>query len=207
MNRTLRRRILMAALLSTALGFGGNTVTSAGAAEPIARKRSPAASNLIRAAAEVIAIDHASRVLMLKREDGNTVTVIAEGRIGNLARVSVGDIVVAQYGHARAISLKKAPAATAESDAAAEPAPVTATPAGKSRKRAIIADIIAIDDRTGEATLKGLNGEVVDVVFQNRKLLSSVRIGDRVKAEYTDAVAVAIKPAGRAIPPKRHPAP
>lgn len=199
MKPPIRRHLTIATLLATALV---SAPLAAGThSEPPARKRSAAGSQLIRAAAEVIAIDPATRTLKLKREDGNTVTVSAGPRVADLVRISVGDLVVAQYGLARALTLKKIPAA-ANGEAAA--APAAASPTGTPQRRAIVADIIAIDDRTGQATLKGLGGDVVDVVFRNRKVLASVRIGDRVRAEYADAVAVSITPAGRTIPQKRH---
>ncbi|HEX5803415.1 MAG TPA: hypothetical protein VFY24_10345 [Azospira sp.] len=200
MNRTTSLGTLGALLLAFALGPGN----PAAAAEPLG-ERGPkksalaAGKELIRAAAEVLAIDPSSRTVTLKREDGNTLTVIADKRVTNLAQVSVGDIVIAQYGHARAISLKKT-AATADDTAAVAPATK-----GSPQKRSLVADIIAIDDRTGQATLKGINGAIVDVVFSNRKALKAVRIGDRVKLEYTDAIAISIKPAGQAVSPRRQP--
>lgn len=208
MKRTTKRNIASALLLALLAG----TATFATAADmatgkPAHKRTGKAAGELIRAAAEVIAIDHPTRTLTLKREDGNTLTVVADSRVRNLAQVSVGDIVVAQYGHARALSLKRA--AVPRNDGENGEAPAAAQPrtADAQRKRTIIADIIAIDDRTGQATLKGQKGEVVDVVVKNRKLLTAVRIGDRVELEYTDAVAVSIKPAGKAVPPKRHSSP
>lgn len=197
MNRTTRFSKL-ALLLTFALGPG----SPAAASDSVRPAKSAViAGKLIRAAAEVLAIDPISRTVTLKREDGNTLTVIADKRVTNLAQVSVGDIVIAQYGHARAISLKKTVAAATD-DAAAIPAAK-----GNPPKRSLIADIIAIDDRTGQATLKGINGAIVDVVFSNRKALKAVRIGDRVKLEYTDAIAISIKPAGQAVSPRRQQSP
>lgn len=200
--------IASAALLALLTSFAAFATASDVATGKSAHKRAgKIAGDLIRAAAEVIAIDQPTRTLTLRREDGNTLTVVADSRIRNLALVSVGDIVVAQYGHAQALSLKKVlvPRNDGENGGTSRPEPPRA--ADGRRKRTIVADIIAIDDRTGQATLKGQKGEVVDVVVKNRKLLAAVRIGDQVELEYTDAVAVSIKPAGKAIPPKRHASP
>ncbi len=198
-------RLVTLSLTVLALCFG-TTAMSADSGSGVATRKTgtSGASKLIRAAAEVVAINPATRTLILKREDGNTVTVLASPRVGSLEHVHVGDIVVAQYGHARAISLKRTAALASESGtpAVTPQKATTSVPPGRVR-RELVADIIAIDDRTGEATLKGQNGEVVDVVVGNRKLLAAVRIGDRVRLEYTDAVAMAIKPAGKAISPKR----
>lgn len=202
MKRTTPRPLLGALLLALSLGSVGAAAADANG-QPPGKRSSRTGGELIRAAAEVVAVDHATRTLTLKREDGNTLTVVADGRVRNLAQVSVGDIVVAQYGHARALSLKKP--AVARHDAENAPPPVRMAD-GRVR-RTIVADIIAIDDRTGQATLKSTKGEVVDVVVSKRKLLAAVRIGDQVELEYTDAVAVAIKPAGKAVPARRSAAP
>lgn len=201
MNRKTSFGTLGALLLAFTLGLGN----PASAAEPLGesgpKKSAVTGKELIRAAAEVLAIDPASRTVTLKREDGNTLTVIADKRVANLAQVSVGDIVIAQYGHARAISLKKTTAT------AGDAAVATPSVKGSPQKRSLVADIIAIDDRTGQATLKGINGAIVDVVFSNRKALKAVRIGDRVKLEYTDAIAISLKPAGQAVSPRRQQSP
>lgn len=198
MTRTTRCYALLCALLLI-IGFapGSPTVAaemSGGAGSP--KRTSATGKELIRAAAEVLAVDVANRSVKLKREDGNTLTVIADKRVGNLAQVSVGDIVIVQYGHARAISLRK----IASSEPLSTPGPQSRT---QPPKRALIADLIAIDDRTGQATLKGDDDTIVDVVFRNRNTLAAVRIGDRVRLEYTDAIAVSIRPAGQTVTPRR----
>jgi len=199
LNARYLHRLAGILILALALPFSG----AVNGAERAGRTAGIPDSQLIRAAAEVLAIDPATRTLTLRREDGNTLTVVADKRIGNLSLVRVGDIVIARYGHARALSLRKA--RPGESEAATESAsrPPARPPVGGLGRRTLIGDIIAIDDRTRQATLKGLSGEVVDVVFARRHSLASVRIGDRVRLEYTNAVAVSIKPAGSMILPKR----
>lgn len=213
MNRTNRRFASLLLLLTLSLLPGLNLLAATVTDTKSSTRHlvTPASSELIRAAAEVLTIDQSSRVLTLKREDGNTLTVIADKQVTNLAQVSVGDIVIAQYGHAQAISLKKLGTENLGSPDTSIPPPssgkASGTPAlakGQPR-RSLVADIIAIDDRTRQATLKGINGVVVDVVFRTRKPLSSVRIGDRVRLEYKEAVAVSIKPAGQAVSSRRQP--
>ncbi|MBW7901450.1 MAG: hypothetical protein H3C26_08235 [Rhodocyclaceae bacterium] len=203
MKPSIRRSLMIAALLGTTLGGAPAPLPAAEAQKaPPARRPAAASSQQVRAAAEVVAVDRKARTLKLKREDGNAITVTVGSRVADLARIDAGDLVVVQYGLARALSMKKTPVvADGDGDAAVDPA--TVGPTGTPQRRQIIADIIAIDDRTGQVTLKGLGGDIVDVVFRNRRVLASVRIGDRVRAEYADAVAVSIRPAGRAIPPKR----
>jgi hypothetical protein len=209
MTLPIRRRFTIAALAPLAffaLTFISPSLPAAEASatpSPKAPTRPAATSNRqIRAAAEVIAIDPAARTLRLRREDGNAITVTAGKRVTGLERIEVGDLVIAEYGLARALSMRKIPPGD---DAGAAPTP--AGLGGTPQRRRIVADIIAIDDRTGQATLKGAGGDIVDVVFRNRQVLARVRIGDRVRAEYADAVAASVKPAGRTIPDRRQSAP
>lgn len=170
--------------------------------------RTPAASAgsaLIRAAAEVVAIDTDRRILTLRREDGNILTVVADGKVTGLESIRTGDIVIARYGHARALSMQRL-AATAET--VRRPADATPSsaivPAPLTSPRSLVADIIAIDDRTRQATFKGIDGSIVDVVFRKRSELAGVRIGDRVRLDHTDAIAISVTPAGRMISSRRH---
>jgi hypothetical protein len=190
------------ALLFLASGIALGSLAHAADASPenvtsTPRKKAAGGSERIRAVAEVVAIDMGTRTVTLKRDDGNTLTVVADARVKNLAQVRAGDFVVAEYGRATAISLKKDPGIRSD----AETAPVSTAKPGKKpsvsgpRKRVIVADIIAIDDKKGQATLKGSKENVVDIVVKNPKTLAAVQVGDRVELTYTEAVAVSIRPA------------
>jgi len=196
-----RGRLFAATAFVATFAFTGLGTAAERMPQPTAAVTGP----LIRAAAEVLAVDPASRTLTLRREDGNTLTLIADRRIRNFAQVRIGDIVIAQYGHARAHTLRKARQEEIDAALAAEGNGSAPQRVGGPGKRLIVADIIAIDDRTRQATVKGLGGEVVDVVVPNRKMLGSVRIGDRIRLEYTRAVAISIKPAGAAVQPRKSP--
>ena len=194
------RRISSALCLAAAIALSAPVVAADSNGEaPPAKPRKPLAAKteMIRSVAEVVAIDMALRTVTLKRDDGNTLTVVAGPAVKNLAQIQVGDFVVAQYGRALAVSLKKAPgprsATETENGSTAKPG---AKPAmGGRRTLVIVADIIAIDDKKGLATLKGPKENVVDVKVQDRKSLAAVRVGDQVELTYTEAVAISVKPA------------
>lgn len=154
-------------------------------------------SETIRTVAEVIAVDMGTRTVTLKRDDGNTLTVVANARVKNLAQIRAGDFVVAEYGRALAISLKKSPGMPSDTETAvlSTTKPGQKPAATSQRKRVIVADIIAIDDNKGQATVKGPKGNVVDVLVKDPKSLAAVRVGDQVELIYTEAVAISIKPA------------
>lgn len=173
--------VVMAACGNPAMSVeGGNSYAPS-------RKARASGSDTIRSVAEVVAVDEKSRTLSIKRDDGNTLTVVVAPGVKNLAQMRVGDIVVAEYGRAQALSLEKIPA-NGTSHAGKKTATAT-------NSRSIVADIVAIDDKKGFATLKGTKGNVVDVAVKDRKALGKVKIGDQVRLEYTDAIAVSVKPA------------
>lgn len=189
--------------LVVAIGFfaGGSAVAEQGDGKEKAvsrsRKTVAAGTEIIRSVAEVVAIDSATRAVTLKRDDGNTLTVVAGPNVKNFAQVKVGDFVIAEYGRALAIALKKGPGlrSATESENGGSAKPGSKPAASGTRRMVIVADIIAIDDKKGFATLKGPKGNVVDVLVKDAKVLASVKIGDQVEMEYTEAVAVSVKPA------------
>ncbi len=195
------RRFASALCMVAATTFSGTALAadSTGETPPPAKPRKPlpAKSEMIRSVAEVVAIDMAHRSVTLKRDDGNTLTVVAGSAVKNLAQLQVGDFVVAQYGRAQAVSLKKGVrmngATEAKNGLTAQPEKASAASSG--RILVIVADIIAIDDKKGLATLKGSKENVVDVMVKDRKSLAAVQVGDQVELAYTEAVAISIKPA------------
>ncbi|MDQ5942447.1 MAG: hypothetical protein QG572_1262 [Pseudomonadota bacterium] len=194
-------KILTCLLVAIGLVAGGNEAAEQGDGKekpaPRSRKAVAAGAEVIRSVAEVVAVDVATRAVTLKRDDGNTLTVVAGPNVKNFAQVKVGDFVIAEYGRALAISLKKGPGlrSMTESENGSVAKPGGKPAASGMRRMVIVADIIAIDDKKGFATVKGPKGNVVDVLVKDAKALAAVKIGDQVEMEYTEAVALSVKPA------------
>lgn len=194
-NRSVLSRTLVAATLLAVTTCVALPLKAEGNPAP-SRKAKAGGSETIKSVLEVVAVDDKARRLSLKRDDGNTLTVIAGPAVKNLGQIRSGDFVVAEYGRAQAISLQKTAAADAAANGQAPgkgKAPAAAVP--YRNIRSIVADIIAIDDKKGFATLKGAKDNIIDVVVSDRKALASVKIGDQVRLDYTDAVAVSLRPA------------
>ncbi|MBK8523091.1 MAG: hypothetical protein IPL58_02580 [Betaproteobacteria bacterium] len=195
------RRFASALCMATTVTFSGMAVAtdSAEVNSPPAKPRKPllAKSEMIRSVAEVVSIDMSHRSITLKRDDGNTLTVVAGPAVKNLAQIQVGDFVVAQYGRALAVSLKKGTGvrSATETENGNTAKPGEKPSASGKRTLVIVADIIAIDDKKGLATLKGPKGNVVDVMVKDLKSLAAVQVGDQVELAYTEALAISVKPA------------
>ena len=183
---------LILALVSATAGMPANA--SEASAPPPPRKTRPSTAETIRSVAEIVALDAKTRAITFKRDDGNTLQVIAATTVRNFSHLRVGDFVVAEYGRARAVSLKQV--------TASELSPATAKPTPTSNVRSIVADIIAIDDKKGQATLKAAHGQIVDVTVKDRRMLGAVKIGDHVRLDYHEAVAYSVKPARSKRKPK-----
>lgn len=196
MLRSLIQRLFVAGLVC------GSALAMAGAATsdtlPQTRQTTTASSSSakIRLIAEVTAVEKATRTLLLKRDNGNIVTVVASSRLKHFDQVKPGDFLIVEYYRAKAVAIRKSNAPRVLAEADDDPAKPIAQPvAGKPGVFSILADIIAINDRKGYATLKGLHNNVVDAQFKNRKILASVKIGDQVELQYSDSVAVSIRKA------------
>lgn len=80
-------------------------------------------------------------------------------------------------------------------------APAAQTPAASSKPRTIAATIEAIDQTSRIVTLKGPNGNTVDLKAPDEMQgFKSLKVGDQVTASYFDAVAVRVRKPGDPAP-------
>jgi Cu/Ag efflux protein CusF len=156
--------------------------------------------------ATVEAIDQATRTVTLKGEDGSTSTFHAGPEVRNLAQVKVGDEVITQYQEAVAVFVNKPgetkaplpPPTTGEATTRAE---LGEKPAGAVAKgTTVTATVEAVDVATRHVTLKGPKGDTVTMQVKDPKYLEGVKPGDQVTAQYTEALAIAVQPAGPKMP-------
>jgi hypothetical protein len=159
----------------------------------------------IEARATVESVDQATRHVLLRGNDGALLTVTAGPQVQNLAQIKAGDQVVLQYTEALAARL-------ARSDPSGSSAPVNvqsstmrsapgATPAaaGADQVRTTI-QVESVDRANNILTFMGPTGAVRRVAVHDpdaQRFLQTLRPGDRVDIEYTEALAVALQPMQR----------
>jgi hypothetical protein len=163
-----------------------------GASEP----GKAAAMKTVELRGTVAGINKATRALSIKGAT-RTIEVIAGEEVRNFDQIKVGDELVVRFIEALTLELKKtrAPTGGSVSGAAARAAP-GARPAGAmGREVTILADVVAVDPAKKIISLRGPQGNVVDLPVQNPDHFKVVQKGDQVEAVYTEAVAVAIVPA------------
>ena len=192
-----RAAFWLAALVAASPLAASTSASTTDSPAAATRKTAVPGSETIRSVVEIVAIDPAARLVTLKRDDGNNLTVTAGPKVRNFSQVAVGDFVIAEYGRAQAISISPSIPTGTRGQEGQKPATRatgrTTKPA--TQRKTIVGDIMAIDDKRGQATLKGDKGQIVDVSVQDRKALTAVKIGDQVILEYTEAVASSLTPA------------
>jgi hypothetical protein len=197
----MRNRIVTGLLITCALG--GITPLAAQDAGPTAKgvvgvgPGQAAAAASVEVSATVTAVDPAKREVTLKRADGTSTTVAVGDEVRNFNQIKVGDTVHATYTRAVALELKKGTvekgAPTVEQEVAR--APVGAAPAGAvTQKITAMADVTAVDATKHLVTVRGPQGNEVDLEVTDPEQLKNIKKGDHVQVTYLEALAVSVKP-------------
>jgi Cu/Ag efflux protein CusF len=156
------------------------------------------AMKTMKATATVVGIDPATRMVTLKRSNGQVVNVTASEEVRNFDQIKVGDMVTAEYTQALSVDLKKGGSGIRESvdrESAAR-ASEGAKPGGAvGREITILANVVSVNKKDQTVRLQGPHGNMVDVKVQDPEDLNNVKKGDQVQAVYTEALAVAVQPA------------
>jgi Cu/Ag efflux protein CusF len=151
-------------------------------------------AQLVEASATIAAIDAATRTITLKDKDGALEDVVAGPEVRNFAELKVGDEVHFQFYESLSLHLDKVvdgtpSASETTSEARAEPGEM---PGGiKTRTVTLTAKVTAIDPKTKTVTLVGPKGRSVPVEVDDQAI-ANVKVGDLVRAVYTEAVAISV---------------
>lgn len=165
------------------------------AAEPIA-----VMAEKVSAVATVDKVDMAKRELMLKDDKGTKFQVIVSDDVPNLEAVKKGDKIAVDYYTTMALSLVKSakgktPGTEATKVVERIPGPL---PSGVvAIKISETVEVVKVDTAANKLTVKNPAGEhdtihVSDAALQAE--LAKLKRGDKIRADYTEAVAVAVAP-------------
>jgi hypothetical protein len=150
----------------------------------------------VEAVVEALNIDNRIVTLRSLSEDETVVMEVGD-EVRNLAQVKVGDRVVVEFQQAVAVDLKKGSglAATAgQAVVAARAKPGDKPAGGVGEATEVVATILAIDRDAPSVTLKGPQGNVVDVIVRDPNKLIGVDVGDQVVITYIRAMAISVTP-------------
>lgn len=156
---------------------------------------------LIESSAVVSAIDVPARRLDVTTADGAHANVMLDPTVKNIDRIRVGDRVVVSYYQGIVAEVKKpgegirnTEVSTAE--AVAPPGQQPAAAVGTQVRTTV--NVVAVDKQQNTITVRRQDGSsrTLNVVREDgQRFISQLRAGDEVEIAYTDAVAVAVRPA------------
>ena len=187
-------------MATAAWAQGSSAPVVAPVAAPAAAPKGDAVVAQVVVRAKVTKINHKTRAVTLKADDGRVASFIADPSVKNLDQVKKGDIVIATYTEALAYEVKKGgKAAAAETTVAAAAAPAGAKPAGAiGQSTTVTVSVAAIDPKVPSVTFKGKSGKTRTIKVASADKLKGVSVGDTVQITYTEAVAIKVEK-----PPKK----
>jgi len=192
MSRELSKSIF----LPLSLLLWAVAASQASVAEELKRVVERGSVERVEAVVEAINVDNRIVTLRALTEDETVVMEVGD-EVRNLAQVQVGDRVVVDFYQAVAVDLKKGGGLEATADqavVAARAQPGEKPAGGIGEAVEVVATIMAIDREEPSVTLKGPQGNVVDVIVQDPQKLNGVDVGDQVIITYTRAMAISVEP-------------
>lgn len=155
----------------------------------------------VRAAKSVVlqgaitAIDQESRQLTIKGGSGNEYSFIAGPEVKNFAQLKVGDIVTLNVIQSLALELKKGGTELrqrSESTDTVQAKPGEKPMGGEANTVRVIADVTAVNRKTGMVTLRGPQ-RTLDLQVKDKAMLKDIAVGDQVEANYVEATVLSVK--------------
>jgi hypothetical protein len=150
----------------------------------------------VKTTSTVVGIEPATRTVWLKDAKGKVVQLVVGEEARNFDQLKIGDVVNAEYSEAMTVTLKKGGATVGANETQSmERAPMGAKPGGTaSREVTVMAVVTAVNHQTGAVTLKGPQGNSLDLMVQDPEQLKLVKKGDHIQVVYTEAIAVSVEP-------------
>jgi len=159
-------------------------------------KPSFSASQSMTVTALVEAIDHETRVVTVRKPDGDVITFTADDEVRNLAQVSVGDYIVAEY--VETVSIKVMANAGVQADAAEVSAMARTEEGEKPGFAAMDATVVTatveeINLENNTFKLKEPDGSINEYRARNPENLKRAEVGDLVVITVTASVAITVE--------------
>jgi hypothetical protein len=151
----------------------------------------------VEVTARVAKIDHTTREVTLKDDDGQEYSFVASEEARNLDQVQVGDVVTITYAEAFVYEVRKGgEAADRGTMVAGGRAAAGQKPAGAiARETQVTVLITAIDPAVPSVTFKGPAGNTRTIKVLHPEKLQGVSVGDTVDITYTEALAIKVEEA------------
>ncbi len=154
------------------------------------------ASQSTMVSAVVEAIDHETRVVTVRKSDGEAITFTASAEARNLDQVAVGDMLIAEYQETVSIEVM--------ANGGFAPDIIEASAMARTEKgqmpgiaameaTVVIATVEEINLEKNTFKLKGPDGLVDEYVARNPENLKRSAVGDLVVITVTEAIAITVE--------------
>jgi Cu/Ag efflux protein CusF len=153
---------------------------------------------VVSASATVEAVDKATRTVTLKLANGEMREVVASDEVRNFDQIKKGDTLAIKYAEALTLELKKdgkAVVARQDSETLKRSAPGQKPGGVAKRETKVTAEVTGIDAEKKTIFLKGPKGNVVALDIRDPEQMKLIKVGDKVEATYTQALAISMAPA------------
>lgn len=148
------------------------------------------------ASAKVISIDKKKRTIRVRDENGEELTMNVGPDIRNFDQIKKGDSIHVSYLESLAWELKKGsdqPITVTETSDIERAAPGQ-KPGGLVRNKVTATGVVtSVDMAKKHVTVKGPRRSVV-LQVPKTEVLNKIKVGDKIEATYTEALAISIKP-------------
>ena len=187
--KTIKYVSIVASFLACSVAWAGEDAS-------MMDKPSFSASQSMVVSALVEAVDQETRVVTLRKSNGEAITFTAGDDVRNLAQVSVGDQLTAEYVETISIMVMAADGLEAE---AAEVAAMARAEEGDMPGFAamdavvITATVEEINLEANTFKLKGPDGAINEYTARNPQNLERSAVGDLVVMTVTSAVAIVVE--------------
>ena len=151
-------------------------------------------TQLVHAVATVKGINRTDRSVILKKDDGEETTVHVPEAVKGFDTLKMGDKVDVDYYESLAISM--APTGTKPSMSERKGAAVDVGGGIRGREMKMSAEVVSVDPAANTVTFKGPKGNMRTVYVAdpaNQQKLTSMKPGQVVQFDYTEAVAATIR--------------
>jgi len=172
------------------------TISWAADEDPAAMKPSFSASQSMTVTAVIEAINHETRVVTVRKPDGEAITFTASDEARNLGQVDVGDTLVAEYEETVSIVVMEndgMEADTAEASGLARAEEGGMPGVAAMEATVVTATVEEINLEKNTFKLKEPNGKVSEYVARNPQNLKLAAVGDLVVITVTKAVAITVE--------------
>ena len=177
--------------------FALASLALAPATTAIAQVKSIPGETIVKTAT-IEAINHGTREVTIKGEDGHYVNITVPAEVKRFDAMKVGDKITARYYENVVVRLKRPGEKDVDTATSADTKATGAKPGGTvAEQRTITATITQLDRNVPSITFKGPNNWTYSSRVEDKKALAKVKVGDKVDLTWTQAVLLGVEPAAK----------